>query len=291
MSRNVAKCLRSTKEDQDRCKKAIDDARNKKKTKHKEEQEIRVEVDIIGIEEEEEIEGLGSRKKLNFLGPMDKFASKINHESSMSASKSLHQQNINDALFKQRTYSMYRYVARLVYETGISLNDIQNNSFRALMKAVGRFGSGYKEPSRYQLNEPLLKEEESFDEAHTKELVFNYVDKCIEQVEPQNVVQVVIDNASNNMATAKMLKEKRPSIFWSSCATHTINFMHEATGADGMTQLQRSARVQKPHRTLEEEFGSEDELVEDDFEFESDEEQVLKTYGEEQEELDIYFRI
>ncbi|KAK2652825.1 hypothetical protein Ddye_012681 [Dipteronia dyeriana] len=58
ISGNVAKCPRSTKEDQDRCKKAIESVRNKKKIKHKEERELRAEVDIDRIEEEEEIKGL-----------------------------------------------------------------------------------------------------------------------------------------------------------------------------------------------------------------------------------------
>ncbi|KAK2641469.1 hypothetical protein Ddye_023232 [Dipteronia dyeriana] len=69
----------------------------------------------------------------------------------------------------------------------------------------------------------------------------------------------------------------------------SLQMVDKVTGADGMTQPQRSARVQKPERTLEEEFEFEDELVEeDDFDFESDEEQVLETYGEEQEELDTW---
>ena len=45
-----------------------------------------------------------------------------------------------------------------------------------------------------------------------------------------NVVQVVTDNASNNMGAKGMLKEKRPKIFWTSCATHTLNLMVEAVG-------------------------------------------------------------
>ena len=45
-----------------------------------------------------------------------------------------------------------------------------------------------------------------------------------------NVVQVVTDNASNNMGAKGMLKIKRPKIFWTSCATHTINLMVEAIG-------------------------------------------------------------
>ena len=44
----------------------------------------------------------------------------------------------------------------------------------------------------------------------------------------ENVVQVVTDNASNNMGAKVMLKDKRPKLFWTSCATHTINLMVEA---------------------------------------------------------------
>ncbi|TXG53450.1 hypothetical protein EZV62_022619 [Acer yangbiense] len=69
---------------------------------------------------------------------------------------------------------------------------------------------------------------ERSNEALTREHIFEYVFKCIEQVGPQNVVQVVTDNASNNMATVKILKETMPHIFWSSCATYTINLMLEA---------------------------------------------------------------
>lgn len=50
---------------------------------------------------------------------------------------------------------------------------------------------------------------------------------CIEDIGPKSVVQVVTDNASNNMTAAKLLKEKRPTIFWTSCATHTIDLMLE----------------------------------------------------------------
>lgn len=46
----------------------------------------------------------------------------------------------------------------------------------------------------------------------------------------EKVVQVVTDNASNNMAAKTLLFVKRPNIFWSSCATHTINLMLEGIG-------------------------------------------------------------
>ncbi|KZV55498.1 hypothetical protein F511_38876 [Dorcoceras hygrometricum] len=76
----------------------------------------------------------------------------------------------------------------------------------------------------------FLESKESSDEAHTARLIFEYVDKCVELVGAQNVVQIVTDNATNNMDAAKLMKKKRPVIFWSSCATHTINLMLESIG-------------------------------------------------------------
>ncbi|CAA0824419.1 hAT transposon superfamily protein [Striga hermonthica] len=74
----------------------------------------------------------------------------------------------------------------------------------------------------------FLSSKESSDISHTSEMIFEYVDQCIEQVGPENVVQVVTDNASNNMGPAKLLRTKRPTIFWTSCAAHTINLILRA---------------------------------------------------------------
>jgi hypothetical protein len=46
----------------------------------------------------------------------------------------------------------------------------------------------------------------------------------------KNVVQVVTYNASNNMVAKDLLFVKRPNIFWTSCATHTLNLMLEGIG-------------------------------------------------------------
>ncbi|XP_019178820.1 PREDICTED: uncharacterized protein LOC109173953 [Ipomoea nil] len=53
-------------------------------------------------------------------------------------------------------------------------------------------------------------------------------ERGIEQVGEENVVQIVTDNAVNNMGAAKLLKEKRPRLFWTCCATHSINLMLES---------------------------------------------------------------
>jgi hypothetical protein len=66
--------------------------------------------------------------------------------------------------------------------------------------------------------------------SHTSEVIFELVDKAIEEIGSENVVQVVTDNASNNMGAKRLLEEKRPHIFWTSCAAHTINLMLQGIG-------------------------------------------------------------
>jgi len=76
----------------------------------------------------------------------------------------------------------------------------------------------------------FLESKEASAESHTGEFIFQYVDSCIEKIGAEKVVQVVTDNASNNMAAKALLSVKRPNIFWSSCATHTLNLMLEGIG-------------------------------------------------------------
>ena len=67
----------------------------------------------------------------------------------------------------------------------------------------------------------FLESKEASAESHTGELIFQYVDSCIEKLGAEKMVQVFTDNASNNMAAKDLLYVKRPNIFWSSCATHS----------------------------------------------------------------------
>ncbi|XP_052181388.1 uncharacterized protein LOC127794391 [Diospyros lotus] len=285
ISGNVSACPKASPDDRAKCKNAIEEARNKKKNKKKEEDLMRSTVNISEKGEgngDDELQELGSNNPPRTLGPMDKFASSISPEAGSSVKMTQRQQNINEALFKERTQTVREYCARWVYEHAIPFNAIDNDSFKLFVEVVGQFGPGFNPPSQYQLRETLLKgkvdrmkgllkkheeewarngcsimtdawsdrkrrsimnlcvnsnagtaflsSKESSEEAHTSELIFEYVDKCIEQVGPQNVVQVVTDNAANNMGAAKLLKVKRPNIFWTSCATHTINLMLESIG-------------------------------------------------------------
>ncbi|KAG5562687.1 hypothetical protein RHGRI_005419 [Rhododendron griersonianum] len=48
----------------------------------------------------------------------------------------------------------------------------------------------------------FLSSKEDYEASDTGVYIFEYVDKFIEDIGAQNVVQVVTDNASNNMAVA-----------------------------------------------------------------------------------------
>ncbi|KAK2659712.1 hypothetical protein Ddye_006245 [Dipteronia dyeriana] len=91
------------------------------------------------------MEGLGSRKKPNFLSPIYRFASAINPESS---EKMKMQQNINEKHYKERTNVVQEYVANWVYEAGVPFNAINSDSFKTMVEAIGQFGWHFNPPSQ-----------------------------------------------------------------------------------------------------------------------------------------------
>ncbi|KAG7544115.1 hypothetical protein ISN45_Aa07g039810 [Arabidopsis thaliana x Arabidopsis arenosa] len=286
---NVAACPLSTKEDQAKCMNALKEAKHKKTRKRQHDEELRSEVNINKPHLDDELqEEHGTQTAPHFQGPMDKFANHINPEASLAART--RQQNIHDAISKEKTHVVRQYCARWMYESSIPFNAIDNESFRLFCEALGQFGPGWVPPTQYQLREPLLNEEQertkkklksleveweeqgcsvmtdawtdmkrrsimnlcvnsrggtcflsskdTSKDSHTGEFIFKYIEKCIGDIGAKKVVQVVTDNATNNVAAARMLKEMRPNIFWTGCAAHTIDLMLE-----GVSKLPWFAKV------------------------------------------------
>ncbi|KAM7519613.1 hypothetical protein LguiB_018575 [Lonicera macranthoides] len=106
--------------------------------------------------------------------------------------------------------------------------------FRGYSIMTDAWSNGKRRTTKFCVNwakgTTFISSKEDFEKVHTGEYIFQYVNKCIEEVGPQNVVQIVTDYASNNVAAAKLLSVPRPSIFWTSCTTHTLNLMLEAIG-------------------------------------------------------------
>ncbi|XP_025791236.1 uncharacterized protein LOC112872366 [Panicum hallii] len=66
--------------------------------------------------------------------------------------------------------------------------------------------------------------------------IFELVDRYIEDIGEENIVQVVTDNASVNTTAASLLTAKRPSIFWNGCAAHCLDLMLEDIGKLGSVE-------------------------------------------------------
>ncbi|CAF1839805.1 BnaC04g19660D [Brassica napus] len=75
-------------------------------------------------------------------------------------------------------------------------------------------------------------------DSHTGDYIFQYIDQWSEDIGSERIVQVVTNNATNNVAAAKMLKEKRPKIFWTGCTAHTLDLMLE-----GISKLQYFSKI------------------------------------------------
>ncbi|KAH6824104.1 hypothetical protein C2S53_004070 [Perilla frutescens var. hirtella] len=262
---NVASCTKASKEERELCKNAINEAKLKKKQKKDEDKELRSGVNVNNDGREDTIdvdqlqESFGSMKSPRNLGPMDKFASQISPEITLNSEKSkLRDQSINDVLFKQRTDAAKEYIYRWAYDAAVSFHSLELDSFKMMLEAkeVDRTKSllksheeewkskgcsimtdGWSDRKRRsimnlcinsRLGTIFLSSKEFSDVSHTSKVIFEYVDQCIEEVGPDNVVQIVTDNASNNMGAAKLLKEKRPTIFWTLCGAHTIDLMLES---------------------------------------------------------------
>ena len=51
------------------------------------------------------------------------------------------------------------------------------------------------------------------------------MDKIVEEVGEENIIQVVTDNEASFKATSMLLMEKCKHLFWSPCAAHCIDLM------------------------------------------------------------------
>jgi len=61
----------------------------------------------------------------------------------------------------------------------------------------------------------------------TGEFIFRHIRQAIIDVGAENIVQVIIDNASNCVAMGKMVEEEFPTICWTPCASHCLDLLIE----------------------------------------------------------------
>ncbi|XP_070003147.1 uncharacterized protein [Nicotiana sylvestris] len=64
----------------------------------------------------------------------------------------------------------------------------------------------------------------------TGEKLYELLDRYVERVGEQNVIQVISDNGSNFALAGQLLQRKRKHIYWTPCAAHCIDLMLEDIG-------------------------------------------------------------
>ncbi|KAL6559734.1 hypothetical protein OROGR_004851 [Orobanche gracilis] len=63
--------------------------------------------------------------------------------------------------------------------------------------------------------------------SHTGQKMFELLDRFIQRVGSDDVVQVVTDSASNNVLAGKLLEDKYPHLYWTPCAAHCLDLIFE----------------------------------------------------------------
>jgi hypothetical protein len=62
------------------------------------------------------------------------------------------------------------------------------------------------------------------------EYLYTHIKKVVDDIGPENVVQLVTDNGANYKKACAKLIDKYPRIVWQPCAAHTINLMLKDIG-------------------------------------------------------------
>jgi hypothetical protein len=78
----------------------------------------------------------------------------------------------------------------------------------------------------------------------TAEYQASIMEKYIEEVGPQNVVQICTDNASSMKAAADIITDKYPHIYFQGCVVHAMNLLLEDWGkATWMKEVVKKSRT------------------------------------------------
>jgi hypothetical protein len=67
-------------------------------------------------------------------------------------------------------------------------------------------------------------------EVANKDMLLNLLEKQIDNIGREYVVQLVTDNGSNFKAAGRILMERIPHLFWTPCATHCMNLLLQDIG-------------------------------------------------------------
>ncbi|RVW33881.1 hypothetical protein CK203_082945 [Vitis vinifera] len=147
-----------------------------------------------------------SSKKPRQKGPMDHFFTP-NAEMVVQNQRNgkMNQTTINDAYKKEARERACMLITRWMYEAAIPFNAVTYPSFQPMIEAIGQYDVDGRK-------------------------MFELLDKWVEQVGEENVIQVITDNHSSYVMAGRLLELKRSHLYWTPCAAHCLDLMLEDIG-------------------------------------------------------------
>ncbi|CAI5944390.1 unnamed protein product [Closterium sp. NIES-64] len=117
--------------------------------------------------------------------------------------------------------------AAAVAENDLAFNVSKSKSIQAFVDAVIMYAKPYTLPTPYKVSGPIAGQAEGGLRGPAAAAEGELEDQrgAITTVRPKHVVQVVMDNASNNKNAASKLSADYPHIFFTNCAAHCLDLM------------------------------------------------------------------
>ncbi|GJX40910.1 hypothetical protein Tco_0255900 [Tanacetum coccineum] len=165
-------CPKASKEDQLKCRNAINKGKLKKKGKRQHDEAIRLKVRIDSNETSEDELHNYSMKEPNVFSPMDNFANTVNPEQSLEKGKDINVK-LTTSIRKERIWISKKYISRWAYESAIPFHTFEKDSFKMLLEVVSQFETGLPPPTRYEMSITILKEEVERTKTWLKEMKKN----------------------------------------------------------------------------------------------------------------------
>ncbi|RVW61548.1 hypothetical protein CK203_066203 [Vitis vinifera] len=133
-------------------------------------------------------------------------------------------------------------ITRWMYEAAIPFNAITYPSFQPMIEVIGQYGVGMKDQLFMRKERTLvnflvncskgtmfMQSIDASSMIKTGEKMFELLDKWVEQVGEENVIQVITDNHSSYV-DGRLLELKRPHLYWTPCAAHCLDLILEDIG-------------------------------------------------------------
>ncbi|XP_058002221.1 uncharacterized protein LOC110632739 [Hevea brasiliensis] len=100
---------------------------------------------------------------------------------------------------------------QIINVSGTAFNAVNYDSFGEMIRAIVNYERKMKPPSFHE----------------TAALLASLIEKELMEIGPEKVVQVVRDNASNNVAAGRILEANFPHLYWTPCAADCIDLILE----------------------------------------------------------------